>query len=126
MTKEDFNHKELLLRAAGAAGIKLLRWLEPTDENSGWWVALMNAGTESQHDVYWDPINYNDEALELVGLLGLQLTVDHANNTVHVAHIQNDTWETIQYDAGGDPMPAVRLAIVKLAARLGPQELTHE
>lgn len=112
MNTEDLDHKELLQHVARAAGVELIRWIEPKGGDSGWWVALIDAV-----DVYWDPVNYNDEALELVGRLGLQITVDRAFHTVHVAHIQNDVWETIQYDTGCDPMPAVRLAIVRCAAR---------
>ena len=94
--------KELLEKAAKAAGIEILYWSEISEG-----FKLKNVL------VYWNPLTDDGDALRLAVKLGLQVSE-------RVSEVWRDGKETAYFfEDDVDPYAATRRAIVRAAAEIG-------
>lgn len=101
MTTQD---KELLERAARAAGIELLWSSEP-----GWAPKLKSERMQS-----WDPLSDDGDAFRLAVKLEIQVIHHHHG----VGWVDAGFFKEL---IGGDPYAATRRAIVRAAAAIGQE-----
>lgn len=116
------NDRELLEKAAKAAGIGTLVWgekwnmggelIDCTD------MPYIRSGQPDEGDVYWNPLTDDGDALRLAVKLGLHLF--HSKHYVRCGRktIDMPVEESKQEQ---DPYAATRRAIVRAAAALGEQ-----
>ena len=97
--------RELLELAAKAARIDL----QHRKEEPGHYVA----DTDGPYWVYWNPLDYDGDALRLA--VKLHLAVNWTTCFVQVGYAQEE------YAEGEDASPAVRRAIVRAAAEIGKE-----
>ena len=71
-------------------------------------------GTERDGWIFWNPLKYNGDALELAVKLGLQITVGRIG-----IQLSKLGFPDILEQPGTDPYDATRRAIVRAAAQIG-------
>lgn len=109
------NDRELLERAAKAAGYKLAKWRHVTpflDVFEG--LKLAGAG-DDLHDE-WNPLEDDGDALRLA--TDLELNVFHAAGNAYAMQSEDDGHQCVSYRDAGGKHAATRRAIVRAAAEM--------
>ena len=119
--------RELLELAAKAAGIRLDKWADETEELSACFSAYLPvAGRESEYPEYWvhdvwNPLTDDGDALRLAVKLRLSMVLDSSGFKGPTTWVRGGAGlrtEKTQYHEG-DPYAATRRAIVNTAAEIG-------
>lgn len=105
--------RELLEKAAKAAGVHANQWADPGEllEDKGGWVQFIGYGRVS----IWNPLTDDGDALRLAVKLRLSIDVDF-----QATHAYADGKGAV-CQHNDDPHAATRRAIVRTAAAIGEQ-----
>lgn len=116
----DFVDRELLERAAKAAGIVIVGTVDacvaqPNDEHVGGFVVRNDKGGDS----CWNPLRDDGDAFRLAVKLEIEIRV--FNGQAHAGK-QNKFWVTESWFPDGEQYAATRRAIVRAAAAIGERQ----
>lgn len=107
--------RELLEKAAKAAGIALTKWVEEWDGGAPASYMTLDGGS-------WNPLTDDGDALRLAVKLSLTVDIGHDKYSDVWAYPNKDTKRNkvrATESFNGDPYAATRLAIVRAAAAMG-------
>jgi len=114
--------RELLEKAAKAAGIDLIGWREIAPHGQAFGAMLTKTGVAER--TWWNPLTDDGDALRLAVKLRLSIqpsaTTDDFSPSVEVYDTENVSSDVIEVKLGADPYAATRRCIVRAAASIGP------
>ena len=106
--------RELLVMAAKAAGIKIVRNADGALRNGTGFSELANIFSLP----FWNPLLDDGDALRLA--VTLRISADFFDDAIYVGYTPLDNeCDQVQEPTGSDPYAATRRAIVRAAAEIG-------